>query len=418
MVASFSYVALSLKGSSGPGRLAELGAEFGSLSIQSALTTRARHAMRSTRQPSGVERFSMSEHGLGGAVTSCCISSKRFTTRPNAPRWSRCCGVPTPESRSAGADLWLDPAANAQKEPDVRNFKETTITTAVLERLGQAVSGRPREVGAAVVRHLHAFVQEIEPTEAEWAWAVEFLTRTGQACSDTRQEFILLSDTLGISMLVDAIKHRLPDNATETTVLGPFYLQAAPEHAFGDDISGEMAGEPLLVEARVHGTNGQPIATAVVDTWHTDSDGFYGVLGHGGPQRPAGRARLRTDEQGRFWFRSIFPASYPIPDDGPVGDMLEFEGRHPYRPAHIHFMVGPPGHETLVRHVFPAGDPYLDSDVVFGVKYSLVRALERQEPEITARGNPVDRPAAALRDDFVLADAHLPDGSSRCAASR
>ncbi len=287
----------------------------------------------------------------------------------------------------------------------MRNFDENNITAAVLDKVRQGTDGRARHVSEALVRHLHAFVREVEPTQAEWAAGVAFLTRTGHKCTDTRQEFILLSDTLGVSMLVDAINHRLPGNATETTVLGPFYVQAAPEHALGDDIAGDMTGEPLLVEGTVSSIDGRPIAGAVVDTWHTDGDGFYDVQGPGGLEGLAGRARFRTDAEGRFWFRSIVPASYPIPADGPVGDMLTLQGRHPFRPAHVHFMVGHPGCETLTTHVFLSGDRYLDSDVVFGVKDSLIRALERQAPGVTARGNAVDLPMAALRYDFVLAEA-------------
>lgn len=293
----------------------------------------------------------------------------------------------------------------------MRNFDETNITSAVLERVGLATSPRVRQISEALVRHLHAFVREIEPSQAEWAAAIEFLTRTGQMCSETRQEFILLSDALGASMLVDAINHRLPSNATETTVLGPFHVQSAPEHAPGDAISGGMVGEPLLVEGTVHDTAGRPIAGAVVDTWHADGDGYYDVQGPAGLDGLAGRARFRTDAQGQFWFRTIVPASYPIPDDGPVGDMLKAQGRHPYRPAHVHFMIGHPGHEALVTHVFLAGDEYLNSDVVFGVKDTLVRAVEWQEPGVSARGNRVDEPMAALRYDFVLADVRQPAAS-------
>ena len=170
-----------------------------------------------------------------------------------------------------------------------------------------------------------------------------------------------------------------------------------------------MAGEPLLVEGSVTRIDGTPVAGAVVDSWHTDGDGFYDVQGPAGLDGLAGRARFRTDAQGRFWFRSIVPASYPIPDDGPVGDMLKIQGRHPFRPAHVHFMVGHPGCETLVTHIFLAGDKYLDSDVVFGVKDSLIRAVEWQEAGTTARGNAVDRPMAALRYDFVLADELVPE---------
>lgn len=287
----------------------------------------------------------------------------------------------------------------------MRNFDESNITAAVLERVRHAASPRARQVSEALVRHLHAFVRDIEPTQAEWAAAIDFLTRTGHMCSETRQEFILLSDALGVSMLVDAINHRLPGGATETTVLGPFYVRAAPEHALGDDISGGMAGQPLLVEGTVSRLDGTSIAGAVVDSWHTDSDGFYDVQGPAGLEGLAGRARFQTDAQGRFWFRTIVPASYPIPDDGPVGDMLTAQGRHPFRPAHVHFMVGHPGCGTLVTHVFLAGDQYLDSDVVFGVKDSLIRRLEHQVAGVTQRGNRIHHSMAALRYDFVLGDA-------------
>jgi protocatechuate 3,4-dioxygenase beta subunit len=160
------------------------------------------------------------------------------------------------------------------------------------------------------------------------------------------------SDVLGVSMLVDAINHRLPNKATETTVLGPFYVQAAAECALGDDISGGLAGEPLLVEGTVSRIAGTPIAGAIVESWHADSGGFYDVQGHAGLDGLAGRARFRTDEKGRCWFRSIVPAYYPIPPDGPVGDVLKAQGRHPSRPTRVHFMVGHPGCETLVTHIF------------------------------------------------------------------
>ena len=290
----------------------------------------------------------------------------------------------------------------------MRNFDESNITGAVLEKVGQGGNRRVRQISEALVRHLHAFVREVEPTQNEWAFAVDFLTRTGSMCDETRQEFILLSDSLGVSMLVDAINHRLPGKATETTVLGPFYHRSAPEHALGTDISNGMPGDKLLVEGTVSRIDGTPISGAVVDSWHTDGDGFYDVQRPGGLEGLAGRARFRTDEDGRFWFRSVVPASYPIPDDGPVGDMLKAQGRHPYRPAHVHFMVGHPGCETLVTHVFLHGDRYLDSDVVFGVKDSLIRHLEHQEAGTTARGNRIDHPTAALRYDFALAPALAP----------
>ncbi|MBR0663082.1 intradiol ring-cleavage dioxygenase [Roseomonas hellenica] len=285
----------------------------------------------------------------------------------------------------------------------MRNFSEETITGAVLARLVDAPSPRARAVSEALIRHLHAFVREVRPTQAEWADGIAFLTCAGQMCSDTRQEFILLSDTLGVSMLVDAINHPLPDGATETTVLGPFYVEGPPELALGEDIAGGKPGEKLLVEGTVRGPDGTPIAGAWIDTWHSDTEGFYDVqLGEGLPALNM-RARFRTDAEGRFWFRSVVPSCYPVPHDGPVGDMLKAQGRHPYRPAHVHFMIGAPGCETLVTHVFLDGDPYLDSDVVFGVKDSLVRALSRQEPGTTPGGNTADQACALLRYDFVLA---------------
>ena len=281
----------------------------------------------------------------------------------------------------------------------MRNFDEFTITDAVLERVAAAPDARVREVSEALIRHLHDFVREIEPTQAEWAAGIAFLTRTGHMCDDKRQEFILLSDTLGVSMLVDAINHRQPAGATETTVLGPFYVEGPPEFPCGADISGGMAGQPLFVDGTVATLEGTPIAGAVVDVWHADAEGGYDV------QRPgdlAGRARLRTDAAGRFHFRTTRPSSYPVPHDGPVGQMLEAQGRHPYRPAHVHFMIAAPGHETLVTHVFADGDEYLDSDVVFGVKDSIIRPYTEHAAGTAPDGSAVAEPYARLSYDFRL----------------
>lgn len=258
----------------------------------------------------------------------------------------------------------------------MRDFDETSITDAVLERLSAAPDPRMRLVSQALVRHLHAFVREVEPSFEEWQAAIGFLTRTGHMCDDKRQEFILLSDTLGVSMLVDAINHRLPEGVTPTTVLGPFYVENAPELPLGAEVAQSMKGERLHVSGEVRTAGGAPIAGAIVDIWHSDEDGFYDV------QRPAEaaaslRARFRTDEEGRFHFWTLLPTSYPVPDDGPVGDLLRATGRHPMRPAHVHFMIAAPGHETLVTHVFVAGDPYLDSDAVFGVKQKLIAEFAR-----------------------------------------
>jgi hydroxyquinol 1,2-dioxygenase len=283
----------------------------------------------------------------------------------------------------------------------MRDVDENTITEAVLDRLGDTPDPRLKRVMTSLVRHLHDFVREIEPSFEEWNRAIDFLTRTGQMCSAARQEFILLSDTLGVSMLVDAINHRMPEGATPTTVLGPFYVAHAPELPLGADLSGGLAGEPLYVEGSVSSAGGGSIAGAVVDIWHSDSEGYYDVqradLGE-----PALRGRLRTDAAGRFRFWSIMPSSYPVPNDGPVGRMLTATGRHPYRPAHVHFIISAEDHETLVTHVFVAGDPYLDSDAVFGVKEALIREYVPNRPGIAPDGREMDVPWRRLGYDFGL----------------
>lgn len=277
------------------------------------------------------------------------------------------------------------------------------ITAEVLDRVRQADDPRLREISEALVRHAHAFCTEVRPTPAEWRAGVDFLTRVGAMCSDTRQEFVLLSDTLGISMLVDAINYGTGAGTTETTVLGPFYVENAPGEPLGANIAKGMDGHPMIVEGSVADHTGRPLSEAIVDVWHSDNEGFYDVQTETGLSQLTGRARLRTDAEGRFWFRSVVPRYYPIPYDGPVGDMLQVQNRHPNRPAHVHFMIAAPGCETLVTHLFIKGSPYLDSDVVFGVKDELIVALEDQPAGTTARGNRIDTDMKALRYDFVLA---------------
>ena len=282
----------------------------------------------------------------------------------------------------------------------MRNFDQFSITEAVLERVANAPDARIREISEALVRHLHNFVREVRPTQAEWEKGIAFLTDTGHMCTGTRQEFILLSDTLGVSMLVDAINHDHQTAVTESTVLGPFYVEGPPEVANGTDISGHLEGEPMFVSGSVATLDGTPLANAIVDVWHSDVDGYYDVQ-HADDGLVA-RARLRTDDQGRFAFWSIKPAAYPIPHDGPVGKMLEAQGRHPWRPAHVHFMIEAPGHEKLVTHVFVAGDTYLDSDSVFGVKDSLIRDFIPHAPGTAPDGRVMDAPWCALTYDFKL----------------
>lgn len=283
----------------------------------------------------------------------------------------------------------------------MRDFDETNITAAVLERFAATPDPRLRQVIQSLVRHLHGFVQDVEPSFDEWQQAIAFLTSTGQMCDDKRQEFILLSDTLGVSMLVDAINHRMPEGATPTTVLGPFYVQDAPELPLGAAVGHATKGERLHVSGQVTSVGGTPIAGALVDIWHSDEEGYYDV------QRPAEenaslRARFRTDAEGRFHFWTLTPTAYPVPDDGPVGDMLKATGRHPMRPAHVHFMIAAPGHQTLVTHVFAEGDPYLDSDAVFGVKNALIRPFAQQAPGVAPDGTRVEAPWRSLSYDFAL----------------
>ena len=280
-----------------------------------------------------------------------------------------------------------------------RDFNEQTITDAVVARLRDARDPRTRQVSEALVRHLHAFIREIEPTQAEWTAAIDFLTRVGQQCDDRRQEFILLSDTLGASMLVDAINHRHEDGATETTVLGPFFVEARPRFAAGENIAPDVEGTPMLVTGTVSAAASGPVCGASVDTWHADGEGYYDVQNR---ERSTLRGRFETDGDGAFRFWTVRPSPYPIPDDGPVGEMLAAQGRHPYRPEHVHFLIAADGFDTLVTHVFARGDPYLDEDVVFGVKESLVAEYAVRDPGTAPDGTKVDRPYVHLHYDFVL----------------
>lgn len=285
----------------------------------------------------------------------------------------------------------------------MRNFDEHNITNAAIDSVREARSPRIKEISESLIRHLHDFVRDIEPTQAEWKHAIDFLTRAGQMCSATRQEFILLSDTLGVSMLVDAINHRLPSGATETTVLGPFHVAHAPEVASGATISRVEEGPPLLIAGSVRNLRGMPIADAVVDIWHADDAGFYDVQKD--ETALSSRARVRTDADGNFHVFGAVATAYPIPSDGPVGDMLESQGRHPYRPAHVHFMIAAPGYVTLVTHLFLKDSDYLDSDVVFGVKDSLIETLKVAPAELAARGPKPEESMAMMQRNFVLADA-------------
>ncbi|MFB6725431.1 intradiol ring-cleavage dioxygenase [Kribbella sp. NPDC056345] len=245
------------------------------------------------------------------------------------------------------------------------------LTDAVVASFEPSLEPRTKEVMSALVRHLHAFAREIHLTEDEYFLAIDFLTRTGQISTGTRQEFVLLADVLGLSMLTVGLGNPATSGVTESTVFGPFFVEGSPEVKNGDDIANGAPGVPCLVSGRVLNTKGEPIADARVETWQADEDGFYDVQKEGltGPQN---RGHLTTDAEGNYSFWAVKPVAYPIPVDGPVGELLRAGGRGWMRPAHIHFMVTAPGYHRLITHVFENGDPYLNQDAVFGVKDSLV----------------------------------------------
>jgi catechol 1,2-dioxygenase len=283
-------------------------------------------------------------------------------------------------------------------------FTEENATRVVQARNAGCKDARTRQILDVVAAHLHAIARELEPTRDEWAQAIAFLTRVGQMCSSQRQEFILLSDTLGVSMLVDAINHRREGGGTESTVLGPFYLAGAQRLPMGASISKDGRGDPMHVMGSVRDLDGQPIAGATLDIWQSGPDGFYDVQD---PNQPPFNLRgvFATEADGRYAFTTVKPSSYPIPDDGPVGEMLKSAGRHPYRPAHIHFVVGAPGFRPIATHLFMAGDPYLDSDAVFGVKESLIVTPLRVLDSARAASAGLPVPYWEIRYDFALARA-------------
>jgi hydroxyquinol 1,2-dioxygenase len=254
---------------------------------------------------------------------------------------------------------------------------EDDITAAALASYEQAPDARLRQVTTSLIKHLHAFVREVELTEAEWFKAIDFLTRTGQLCSERRQEFILLSDVLGVSMLVDLINHRKPAGATESTVLGPFFAHGAPELPYGGNIAPTDPAEPSFVSGRILDDAGKPVADAVIDAWQTGSDGLYDTQRSGGGIDMRGRFRSQAD--GSYRIRTVRPVSYSIPLDGTVGELMQASRRQPRRPAHIHLVVAAPGYETLVTHFFDAVDPHLDRDPVFAVKDSLICDFRRHD---------------------------------------
>lgn len=255
-------------------------------------------------------------------------------------------------------------------------FSEENSEQAVNARMGANINPRLAQIMSSLVKHLHGFTKEVALTPDEWLYAVEFLTATGKICSAERQEFILLSDTLGLSMLVDAINNRRPESATENTVLGPFYVEGAPIRAMGDNISLDGKGESCCFIGKVLDLEGNPIDKACLDVWSDNAEGFYDVQQPEVQPKWNNRGRFITGPDGSYRFIGIKPVSYPIPDDGPVGKMLAALDRHPYRPAHMHFKVYAPGYNEIITHTFVGNDYYIGDDAVFGVKQTLVAPYE------------------------------------------
>jgi hydroxyquinol 1,2-dioxygenase len=283
----------------------------------------------------------------------------------------------------------------------MRQFDDKSITEAVIARMATSEDPRFRHVMSSLIRHLHDFVRDVQLTEKEWITAIQFLTDVGQTCTDKRQEFILLSDTLGISVLVISINHPSDDGSAESTVLGPYYWEGAPDVPNGSNLAVGVKGDPTFYSGRVLDTSGRPLANALLDVWSGDGEGNYDM------QMPddvgmKARGKLRTDAEGRYSFRSIRPEYYPVPTDGPVGQMLRKMGRHPYRPGHIHMIVSAEGYEHVTTHIFAAGSQYLDSDAVFGVKESLIAKYDKHPPGKGPNGETMDTPYYTVEYDFHL----------------
>jgi protocatechuate 3,4-dioxygenase beta subunit len=262
-------------------------------------------------------------------------------------------------------------------------------------------SPRMKEVMSSLINHLYAFVEEVELTEEEWMAGIKFLTATGQMCDDKRQEFILLSDVLGVSMLVDMVNNTKPQGATESTVMGPFYVENAPMLGVGANIAREVDGAPLLLSGRVLDTAGSPVPNALLDVWQASSLGLYDVQDPNQPEFNL-RGKFVTDAEGRYSFRTARPKSYPVPTDGPAGELLRASGRHPYRPAHVHFIASAEGFNKLVMHIFDGEDEYLESDAVFAVKSSLVRDFDRHDTHDDGLDATLPLPYYTSEFDFVL----------------
>jgi hydroxyquinol 1,2-dioxygenase len=295
----------------------------------------------------------------------------------------------------------------------MRNLNEDNITQAVIARLADMPDGRLKGIFVNLIQHLHAFARETGLTEDEWKKGIDFLTETGHRCTDIRHEFILLSDTLGLSQLVVAQNHQRSGKATEQTVFGPFFIPGAPVlPGHGADISNDAAGEPCFVSTSVKTTTGEPLAGVTIDVWQADAEGYYDVQDPDWSDRDMSlRARFVTDESGTLMFRTVKPRHYPVPTDGTVGRMLEAMHRHPMRPAHIHFMAQKDGYDTLITHIFLDGDPYLDSDTVFGVRSTCIGQFSQHPPGTAPDGTSMSVPFHTMTCELLLDPVHGPNGA-------
>ncbi len=284
----------------------------------------------------------------------------------------------------------------------MRQFNEETLTAAVVARLKDTKDKRFKQIMTSAVKHLHAFAREAHLTEEEWFAGIKFLTAVGQKCDAKRQEFILLSDILGLSMMVVALNHKTAPGATEATVLGPFFAHGAKEYECGADLreGATMRGEDTLVRGRVTSVDGKPIANATLDIWQAKADGIYDVQTAGEFEL---RGRVKANAKGEYWFRSYKPKFYSVPDDGPVGELLRATGNHKMRPAHMHAVVSAPGYQQVITHVFVEGDPYLDEDAVFAVKDSLIGRYKKVNDPAEAKKLGMANPFLKLEWDFHLA---------------
>ena len=283
---------------------------------------------------------------------------------------------------------------------------EENLTDLALKQWEACHSPRMRQIMQSLVRHLHGFVRDVDLTQEEWLMAVDWLARTGKLCTDKRQEFILLSDVLGISMLVDAINHRFPEGVTPTTVVGPFHIDDSPELPMGADLAEGIPGETCFLVGTVSDLDGKPIEGAKLDIWQADAEGMY--ESQLGAEEPRLRAIFHTGPDGKYLIRTIAPPGYSIPMDGTVGDLLRETDISHFRPAHIHFLITAPGYETLVTHLFKKGTRYIDSDIVFGVKDKLIVEFKKYQAGKTPTGEISSEPFVVVNYDFVLSKAKRP----------